>query len=311
MSFSTDVKKELTVLPPGKKCCQLAQITGFLRLAGSITLGLSGMGVKVSTENPAVARDFARQVKDYFGTKTALSVEESPMARGRSYELSISAEMNADAILRETGILSVKEGSNYITDGLSPDITRKRCCKKAVLRGAFLASGSVSAPTAKGYHMEISCSNQFLAEDIRKIMASFSLRAKIGQRKGKYLVYLKDGEQIADFLGLIGANTGMFDYQNSKITREMKNEANRRNNCELANLDKTVAAAQKQIADIRRIEERRGLDYLPVKLRETAVIRLENPDLPLSELCELFDPPLKKSGLNHRFEKIAEIAKEV
>ncbi len=311
MSFSSDVKKELTTQKPGKKCCQLAQITGFLRFAGSITLGLSGMGVKVSTENPAVARDFAQQVKDYFGTKTSLSVEEAPLSRGRSYELSITPDMNADAVLRETGILSVKEGSNYITDGLSGDITRKRCCKKAALRGAFLASGTISSPASKGYHMDISCGSPALAEDIRKLMASFGLRAKVTERKGKFVVYLKDGEQIADFLGLIGANTQMFSYQNVKIAREVKNEVIRRNNCELANVNKTVNAAQKQIADIRKIEECRGLDFLPQKLRETAEKRLENPEVPLSELAELFDPPLKKSGLNHRFEKIAEIAKNL
>ena len=311
MSFSTDVKKELTLTEPGKKCCQLAQITGFLRLAGTITLGIGGMGVKISTENPAVARAFAQQVKSYFGTRAALSVEESALARGRSYELSITPDMNADAILRETGILSVKEGSNYITDGISSEITRKRCCKKAALRGAFLAAGSVSAPTSKGYHLEISCSSPAMGEDVQKLMAAYGLKAKLSERKGRFVVYLKDGDQIADFLGLIGANSGMFSYQDTRITREMKNEANRLNNCEIANLDKTIAAAQKQIADIRKIEEKRGLDFLPLKLRQTAELRLENPELPLTELAELFDPPLKKSGLNHRFEKIAEIAKKL
>ena len=156
MSFATDVKKELTTIPVTKKCCQLAQIAGFLRFAGSITISGGRMGVRVSTHNPAVARLFITLIKEYFGTKGSLSIDSAdmPVAGGRTYELDITPEMNAEGILREAGILGVKEGRNYVTDGISADIIKKRCCKKSFLRGMFLACGTMTDP-AKTYHLEL------------------------------------------------------------------------------------------------------------------------------------------------------------
>jgi DNA-binding protein WhiA len=308
MSFSSDIKLEISKMIPEKKCCQLAEIAGFLRFAGSITLSSGRMGVKVSTDNPAVARTFIVLVRDYFGAKSALSLGEArAVTRSRVYELNITADMNAEQILREVGILGVREGSNYITDGISQDVVRRRCCKKAALRGIFMASGSVSDP-AKSYHMEIVCASEYMAQDVRKLVNSFGLRARTAPRKDKYIVYLKDGEQILDFLSILGCSSQLFRFQDVRIIKENKNRANRINNCESANLDKTVNAAQRQLEDIRVISSAAGLDVLPDKLRETALLRLENPELSLSELAELFDPPLKKSGLNHRFAKISEAA---
>jgi len=312
MSFTSDVKKELTTLPTGKKCCQLAQIAGFLRFAGSITLSGGGMGVRVSTDSPAVARLLITLIRDYFGTRSALSIEDSmqPLSKGRSYELSITPSMNADAILREVGIIGVREGSNYITDGLDPGIIKKRCCRKACLKGIFLAAGSVTDP-ARSYHLEISCASEYMAGDVRKLVNSFGLKAKVCMRRNRYIVYLKDGEQIADFLGIIGAANQLFKFENVRITKEMRSTANRINNCENANLQKSVNAAQRQIADIRYIKQARGLEFLPEKLRTAAQLRLENPELPLADLAVLFDPPLAKSGLNHRLARLSQIAEEL
>ena len=312
MSFTADVKKELTTLPTGKKCCQLAQIAGFLRFAGSITLSQGGMGLRVATDSPAVARLLITLIRDYFGTKSALSIENSmqPLSKGRSYELSITPEMNADGILREVGIIGVREGSNYITDGLDQNIIKKRCCKKACLRGIFLAAGMVSDP-AKSYHLEITCTSDYMAQDVRKLIASFGLRAKVSERRGRYVVYLKDSEQISDFLTLIGASSQLFRFQNVMITKEMKGTANRIANCENANLQRSVNSAQKQIADIEYIDKTRGLLWLGDKLKNTAQIRRDNPELSLSELAALFDPPLAKSGLDHRLKKISELADSI
>ena len=307
MSFSSDVKKELTTVETGKKCCQLALISGFMRFAGSITLSGGKMGIKVSTDNAAVARLFTTEVKSYFGAKSAISMEDAPISRGRNYILNITPEMNSEAILRETGMLGIREGSNYLTDGLNSEIIKKRCCKKSALRGIFLAAGSVTDP-AKGYHLEIVCASDYMAGDVRKLINAFGLKAKVLERKGKYVVYLKDGEQIADFLSVIGASTHVLNFQNVRLTKEFKNKLNRMSNCESANMDKTVNAAQKQITDIKYIAKKKTLDYLPEKLRVTAELRLQNPELSLNDLAELFDPPIKKSGLNHRLQKISEIA---
>ncbi len=312
MSFNQDVKKELTMVSTGKKCCQLALSAGFLRFAGSITLGPGGMGVKVSTTNAAAARLFASVTKDYFGARTSLSTQMSdqPLSRRRSYDLTITPEMNAEGILREAGILAVREGSDYITDGLNQEIIKKRCCRKACLRGIFLAAGMVSDP-ARSYHLEISCASDYMAQDVRKLINSFGLKARVSQRRNRYVVYLKDSEQIADFLTLIGASSQLFRFQNVRITKEMKGTANRISNCENANLQRSVNSAQKQIADIEYIEKARGLLWLGEKLKKTAEIRRDNPELSLSELAALFDPPLAKSGLSHRLAKISEMAENI
>lgn len=308
MSFTADVKKELTTLEPEKKCCQLAEIALYLRLSGTITLR-GGVGIRSTTNNPAVARFYTSLIKEYFGIKTSLEVTEgNSLSKGRSYGLYIGPEMNSDGVLRECGILSVREGSNYFTDSVGSDITRKKCCKKAALKGAFLANGSVNDPLAKGYHLEIACSNETMAEDVRKLMASFGLEGRITHRKERAVVYLKSGEQIVDFLSLIGANASMFKFRDTLVYRNIRNNMMRAQNCDMVNMEKAIKAAEKQIADIQLIEEKRGLDSLPAKLCETAKMRLADPSASLSELAEKFDPPIGKSGLNHRFERLAQIA---
>ena len=311
MSFTSDVKKELAGLDTDRKCCQLAQLTGFIRFAGSIVLIGGRPGLKVTTDNPAVARLFLKLIKDYFGAKATLKIGSGQfMQKGHSYSLLITPEMNSEAILRETGILGVLEGSEYIKDGMESANYRRRCCKKSALRGVFLAAGSVTDP-AKSYHLEISCAGEAVASDVKKLLGSFGLKAKTLTRRNRELVYIKDAEQISEFLAVIGCTNTLFRFEDVRINREMRNKANRINNCESANMDKTVGAAQKIIGDIKYIETATGLDYLPPKLRETAELRKENPELSLAELAALFEPPIGKSGLNHRLEKISETAEEL
>lgn len=311
MSFTSDTKKELTQLEPDKKCCMLAEIAGFLRFAGSIVINEGKMDIKVSTENPAVARLFITMIKQYFGAKSSLYISEAAsLSKSRSYDLIISAEMNAEQILRETGILAIKEGGNYLTEGIDPDLVKKRCCKKAMIRGIFLAAGAISDPD-KGYHLELVCASESMARDVKKLINSFGLKSKYVFRKNRYVVYIKECEQIIDFLNILGAHGQLFHFENVRITKELRNKTNRISNCDSANFDRTLNAAQKQLADIRVIEGTRGISSLPPKLRETALLRIENPELSLIDLAELFNPPLKKSGLNHRLTKLAEIAEKL
>ena len=309
MSFTTDTKLELSKMVPDKKCCQLAEIAGFLRFAGSITFtGIGKLGIRVYVDSPAIARLFITLVKEYFGAKTALSIGEPKASnKEKTYILNITSDMNAEQILREVGMLGVKEGSNYFDAWIASDVIKKRCDKKAALRGIFLANGSVSDPS-KSYHMEITCDEEYRAKEVSKLINSFGLKSKIVLRKNRFVVYIKEGEQICDFLNIIGASSQYFKFQNVMITKDMKNKANRISNCEAANLDKTVNAAQKQIADIKLIDEIKGIETLPDKLYETAKMRIQFPDLGLAELAKEFDPVLTKSGLNHRLVKISEIA---
>lgn len=310
MSFSADTKNELAHVEPEKKCCMLAEIAGFIRMCGSIRLAGGGkFEIVTATEHPAVARHYKRMLKEYFGIDAELAVGQgSGLKKGRSYLLSIGPENLSEQILRETGILMVKEGMNYISDGIYDGLIRTKCCRKACLRGIFLASGTITDPE-KSYHLEFSCSSQILAGDVKKLINSFvDLHAKVSARKKNYAVYVKEAEQIIDILAIMGAHSQIFAFEDVRITKEIRNKANRINNCDNANIDKTLKAAEKQLSWIRKIQETKGLVFLPDKLREVAVLRLENPEATLQELADMMDPPMKKSGLNNRFRKIEELA---
>lgn len=311
MSFSSDVKKELTQIAPEKPCCMLAEIAGLLRFLGSIVIADGQVGVKVATENPAVARKFVTLVKQAFGSKTELSIgEAAPLSKGRVYELTITAEMGAEHILRETGILGADGENTVLARGLSPALQKNRCCRKALLRGIFMAAGSVTDPE-KGYHLEIVCTSEELARDVRRLINGFGLRAKIVKRKTRHIVYIKEADQIIDFLNAVGAHGQLFRFEDVRITKELRNKTNRISNCDSANFERTVNAAQRQLAGIRLIRDEMGLESLPPKLQEAARLRLEFPEVSLAELAEMFEPPLKKSGINHRLLRLEQLAEKL
>lgn len=181
---------------------------------------------------------------------------------------------------------------------------------KAMLREAFLTSGSISDPE-KSYHFEIVCKEADEAKRLAAQIREFSLEARTIERKGHTVVYLKEGEQIADMLKLLGAYRSCMEFENVRILKEMRNSVNRQVNCETANLNKTVGASVRQLQDIALISERQGLSELPPSLREAAEVRMRYPDASLGELGEYFLPPIGKSGVNHRLRKIAEIAEKL
>ncbi len=312
MTFSADTKNELAQLMPESKCCLLAEISGFMRMCGTIRLaGVGRVNVKLVTENPAAARKFLRMLKSYFGIHADLTISRTRiLKKGHFYEMIIPSEMNAEQILRETGILGVKEGCNYIVEGVPEAVVKKKCCKKAYLRGVFMGSGSLSDPE-KGYHLEIVSNSDILAHDIKRLINSFGLHAKTVERKKSHVVYIKEGEQIVDFLNILGAHGRLLDFENIRIIKELRNRTNRLVNCETANLDKTVNAAGRQMDSIEYIKSVRGLAFLPDKLREAAEKRLEEPEASLQELGAMLDPPVGKSGINHRLKKLEEIAERL
>ena len=189
-------------------------------------------------------------------------------------------------------------------------LIQKECCKRAFLRGTFLAAGSISDPE-KGYHLEIVCSTMERAEQIQSIMKEFELDARIVTRKKNQVVYLKEGSQIVDFLGVVEAGISLMNLENIRIRKEISNNINRKVNCETANIGKTVSAAVKQIEDIRYIETHVGFSQLTEELEETAVCRLRYPEATLKELGEMINPPVGKSGVNHRLRKLGRIADEL
>ncbi|MEG0291285.1 MAG: DNA-binding protein WhiA [Anaerovoracaceae bacterium] len=312
MSFASETKNELARVVPKKKCCMLAEIAGFIRICGSV--GLVGGGkfkIVMTTDNPAIARHYKTLIKEYFSVDVQLEVGQgNTLKKGKYYILTILPENLSELILRETGILMIREGMNFFSDGIYEGLVKTKCCKKAYLRGLFLGSGIVTNPERE-YHFEIVCQTEILATDVRKLINSFvDLQSKKVARKKEYVVYVKESSQIVDILAIMGASAQVFKYENVKITKGIRNAANRINNCDQANIDKAVAAAEKHIQNIKKIDETIGLENLPEKLREVAYARLENPDVSLVELGELLDPPLKKSGVNKRLIRISEMAKK-
>lgn len=310
MSFNSEIKNELSRLEWNKKCCMLAEISGFIRICGSIALTGGGkFKIVLKTDNPAIARRFKQLIKEYFSVETSLEVGEgSGIKKRKSYFVVINPEDRSEEILRESGILMIREGMNFISDGIYGDLIKKKCCKKAFLRGLFLGSGVITNPE-KNYHFEIVSSTEVLAKDIVKMMNSFrDIKSKMTKRRKEYVVYLKDSEQISDVMAIMGVTTGLFTYEDIRIKKDIKNRANRINNCDQANIDKAVAASEKHIRAIRIIDEKMGIEHLPEKLRVVAETRMQNPHVSLAELGELLDPQLSKSGINKRLTKIDEIA---
>ena len=318
MSFASETKNELARIEPEKKCCILAEISGFLRVAGSI--GLVGFGkfkIIITTDNPAVARHYKKLIQDYFGIETKLEIGEgkavgkSRSSKKFSYSITIDADNRSEQILRETGILLVREGNNYISDGIYSGIVRTKCCKKAYLRGVFMGAGTMSDPE-KGYDLEFVLESATMAADLKKLINSFvDLSCKVIERRGKHVVYMKKADYISDMLAIMGASSQVFSMEETRIKKEMVGSARRMSNCDSANMDRSIEASMKHIEAIKKIESSVGLASLPDSLREAADLRIEHPDISISALGELCDPPLKKSGINKRLMKIEEIASKL
>ena len=313
MSFATETKNELARIEPGKKCCMLAEIAGFIRVSGSLRLvGNGKFKIIITMDNPAIARHYKKLIKDYFGINSELQIENgTPLKKGHIYVLAIGPENLSEQILRETGILLVREGNNYISDGIYEGIIKTKCCKKAYLRGIFMGSGTINDPE-KGYHLEIVCNSMNLANDLKKIINTFvDLSVKIVERKKSYVVYMKNSNYISDTLTLMGAHTQLLNYENVRIKKEIMNNTVRITNCDSANTDRILDASERHIACIKKIDKTVGILKLPEKLRVVANLRIENPEASLSQLGEMMQPPLKKSGVNNRLKKIEDYSNKL
>lgn len=312
MSFSSIVKNEICRIPEDKDCCQIAELSAIMRMSGTIHInGKQGLSFRISTENPAIARRVFTLLKNLFKIHSDILVKKNnSLKKNNVYIIVISPDMGAKDILLKTAILKEHNGAISINNKIGADIIKKSCCKRAYLRGAFLGGGSISNPE-KTYHMEFVANALEHAEELMKLINSFDLNAKVIQRKNSFVVYLKEGEQIVDLLNVIGAHTALLELENVRIYKEVRNNVNRLVNCETANLNKTVDAAVRQIDSIKLIQQKVGLRKLPPNLREIAELRINYPDVSLKELGEMLNPPIGKSGVNHRLRKIEKIAEEL
>ncbi len=301
MSFSSELKDELGMVLDSARHCRLAELAAILCFSGQIQKTGEAYRMRISVENPNPAGAAALLVKKLFQTEPAAAEQRS--ARNlTSYLL----ELEGDAAKDAAEALKAKE-----KDGAwMPDIVRlteKNCCRRAFLRGAFITVGSISDPD-RYYHFEIPCRNPSLAEHLVQLMTALHLDARIVERQNYSVVYVKESDQIAELLALMGARRGLLELENARIRRGVRGNINRRVNCETANINKSALAAARQIEDIRIIQERIGLSSLPNGLDEMARIRLQYPEANLSELGSYLEPPVGKSGVNHRLRKLASIA---
>ena len=281
-------------------------------MSGTLKLmGFNKLSFVISTENPAIARKVFTLIKNCFGITVEIQVNrQSNLKRNNTYVLSVTYDQGANDILEKVGIIE-KEGEHLSWVSTIPKhLVSRQDGKRAYLRGAFLGSGSVSDP-AKMYHLEFSTVNIEISQNLRKLLNSYKLNAKIVTRKNNNVVYIKESEHITDLLNLMGAYNALMHLEDIKIKKQMRNDVNRLVNCETANLNKTVDTSMRQIECINYIMEKQGLDYLPENLHEIAMLRVENPDMSLKELGEIMETPLGKSGVNHRLKKIEMIAEEL
>jgi len=302
MSFSAEVKNELARMETNKTCCQKAELLGLLRMSGALTLSGQGMSVRFSTENAALARRVLQILKANYAVQTEVVVARSKrLKKNNRYQVRVLPSPAVTQALRELQILPGEEEQGSLLG--------RTCCRRAFLRGVFLGGGSLSRP-ASDYHLEIVTKNKLLAQTIVKTMRNFSLSARLTDRKDDYIVYLKEGNAIIDFLRVVGAYNSLMEFENVRIVKEMRNEVNRVVNCETANLGRVVRVAVPQVESIKFLKQRRAYQSLPQYLKDTAELRLAHPEASLSELVELCHGEVGRSGMNHRLKKLVLLARE-
>ncbi|WP_029233767.1 DNA-binding protein WhiA [Butyrivibrio sp. VCB2006] len=312
MSFSLEVKEELSKHIGSSRHCQLAEIAAIIDGAGVIraTEGTDYV-LYLQDDNQLVVRKFFTLLKKAFNIGTSI-LEDTPSIKenGRIYRPVIADQKILNKILGAIRMIESDGSIRDISQGISPQVTRNSCCKRAFLRDSFMCLGSISDPK-KSYHLEYVCDSQKQAENLKEMIESFDIKAMIVRRKKYFVLYVKEGAGIVDLLNIMEAPVSLMNLENLRIVKEMRNSINRRVNCEVANITKTVNAATKQIEDITYLRDHYGFENLPVSLREMAEVRLEHPDSTLLELGRFLDPVVGKSGVNHRLRKLSELADKI
>ena len=296
MSFSSQVKDELVKTEYESACCKKALLYGMSIFGKSFT----EEKISLQTENESIAELYLSLLKRLFNIDC--TVRKS--AGGRNLTVSVSKKSDAAKLFKafghETGSSLKINHSNFHCEK----------CVNAFIAGAFLSCGTASAPE-KDYHLEFTVSYLNLSKSLFTLLEETELKPKCTERNGYRVVYFKESEAIEDCLYIMGASDAMFEMMNIKIVKDFRNKANRQANCETANINRMVNAVSVQIRAIEKIRKKKGIDYLPENLRALAKIRYDNPDMSLAELAQSCDPPLSRSGVNHRLQKIIEISKQI
>lgn len=308
MSFSAEVKNETASLVFSQNDAR-AELSALIQMCSSLSLSSRGMAIVVSVENAAVARTIYRLIKERYDAGIDLSVKRKMnLLKNLIYGLRITADV--PMILQDLGIYSARG----LLEKPLAKIVAADTNARAYLAGAFMASGSVNPPEKTSYHLEITANNEEHGKFLVSLLKRFEIQGRTIQRRGRTIVYIKAAEKIADFLRIIGANDAVMKFENVRISRDFTNSLTRLNNCDVANEVKSQAAAKKQLEDIALLEEMDRLRHVDQKLQDVALLRKENPEASLNELCALYErktgTPVSKSGMKHRFVRIHELAEK-
>lgn len=308
MSYASDMKKELTLIEINKSEEFLSELSALIKMIGVLTISNGKLSMSLQTENASIARRIFSLIKHFYDVHINISVRKKLKLKKNNVYI-CRLDDRVKEILTDLYILNDNYTLNANIEEKLIDSEEK---KRAYLRGAFLAGGSVNNPRTSRYHLEIFSQYAEHNKALNDLLNSYDLNARSLERKKGFIVYVKESEKIAEFISIVGAYQALFQFEDERIVRDINNSVNRMQNCDLANMNKTVNASAKQLEDINIIQERLGLENLDDKLRVVAEVRLQNPESPLKEIVELIeDGKLSKSGLNHRLRKIAKIAQQL
>ncbi len=306
MSFASDVKKELTEKMPGGHHCRLAELSGMLLMGAKIEEEPNGViFLSFSSENEPVVKKCFTFLKKSFNMETVVEDILESDRRRHLFRLNVSDRKQMDSVLSSLGLRTDATGQLHLKKW--EYLLKRPCCKRSWIRALFTMAGTMTDPV-KSYHFEIAMPTKPLAELLMEAMREFGCEPKLMERRQAFAVYLKDGSQIADALKVMEAHVSLLEFENERVVREMRGRVNRQVNCEVSNLNKTTAAAKKQVESIVLVRDTIGLENLPDELGKMARLRLQYPESSLKELGELMSPPMGRSGANHRLQKLCDIA---
>ncbi|KRM00186.1 DNA-binding protein WhiA [Liquorilactobacillus satsumensis] len=303
MSYASDVKKELTTLEVHFGNAK-AELMALIRMNGAVSIINHHFVLNIQTENPAIARRIYQLLKKFYDVESELLVRRKMKLKKNNLYI-VRLKRGSETVLNDLKILD----DYHLQPTLQLDLLTDDAQIRSYLRGAFLAAGSVNNPETSRYHLEIYSLYEEQNNAICQLINRYGLNARKTERRSGYITYLKEAEKIADFLSLIGATNAMLKFEDIRIVRDMRNSVNRIVNCENANMNKVADAANRQIENIKYLDERMGLNKLPPKLQDVARTRVTHPEISLKELGEIVPGgPISKSGVNHRLRKLNELA---
>ena len=308
MSFTAEVKDELARVVPACPVCEKATLAALVRIEGTLFVsGPDRYRVEIATDAPAAARLVVRLLHSIYRLKTNLTMRRSVLHKTPNYLIEVPAQAHLADALRDMGVLSAEGGLEM---GIKPALVARPCCAAAYLRGAFLGSGFISNPKSD-FHFEITVESESLAEGIVELLARKDIGARIMQRRNSYMVYLKSGAAILEFLAWTGAHQAALSMEEERVVKSVRNDVNRMINAEMANQAKAAGAAVGQIHTLRTVVEHYGMEELPPALQDFIRLRVTYPEASLKELGERANPPLSKSAVYHRVRRIEQLAAEI